>query len=163
MSNFKYCNETTKSHGLAKSYSNCIELLSNVSENEGAKSNPFSDEECLNMDKVENILARKEKRDARKTMDISFGVADGKNKCYVLCEYRLNYNNPNNLSKSELDAKLSNTKNLLGTELTIHKFYYFVFAHNIKQQAIHSLRRLYQNKSNMVALELADLKDIFFT
>lgn len=162
MSHFKYCKETTKSHGLAKVHSNCIDLLSNVSKNEGAKSNPFSDEECLNMDKVENMIARKEKREARKTMDISFGVADGKNKRYVFCEYRLNYNNPNNLSKSELDAKLSNTKNLLGTELPIHNFYYFVFANKIKQQAIHSLRRLYQNKSNMVALDLADVKDIFF-
>lgn len=161
MSNFKYCKETTKSHSLAKVHSNCIELLSNVSKNEGAKSNPFGDEECLNMDTIEKKIAQKEKRNARKTMDISFGVADGKNKRYVLCEYRLNYKNPNNLSKSELNAKLSNTKDLLGTELPIHNHFYFVFSNKI-EEAKYYLRRLYQNKSNMVAFDLADFKKTFF-
>lgn len=135
-----------------------------MSKNEGANSNSnsFSDEECLNMDSIEKKIAQKEKRNARKTMDISFGVVDGKNKRFVLCEYRLNYKNLKNLDKKELNDKLSNTKNLLGFEPPIHNHYYFVFTHKIKQQAINVLRRLYQNKSNMVALDLADLKDIFF-
>ena len=44
---------------------------------------------ALNLDLVESTNIKKEKRDARRTMDMTFGIKKGKLKQMILVEYRL--------------------------------------------------------------------------
>lgn len=157
-----YCSNTTKEHGLSKKHSGCVEKIYDITISEGGKKPPFSSEVALNMDKIELSIAKKDKRNARKTMDMAFGVKRGRSKQFVLCEYRLNYKNPNNIRKSELDSKLLYTKSLLGNEPAVHNNYLFIFLSNIKQQAISKLRRLYSSRPNYMAIDVPELKSRFF-
>lgn len=159
---WKYCEETLESHYISRNYSECIEPLRNLCIAEGAKKSPFSEEKCINIDKVESLLAQKEKRNAQKTMDLSFGLNNGQEKKILLCELRLNYKNVNNLRKSELDSKINYSKKLLGHQPPIFKPYFFIFKSTLKNQAYRVLRRLYFNKKIVEALDLKDLKNEFF-
>ncbi|EZH75887.1 hypothetical protein ATO12_03595 [Aquimarina atlantica] len=159
---WKYCENTTKRHPLCLKFLDCIESIDSICISDGAKKSPFSEEICLNLDKVESNLARKEKRNARKTMDFSFGSKSGNEKRTVLCELRLNYKNVNNIKKSELDSKVSNSKGLLGHSPTIYSPNLFIFSSKLKNQAINRLRRLYSNKSNVAVMDLSDFKKFFF-
>lgn len=123
--NCKYCSITTQQHYLARNYAQYVEKINDVMLAEGAKRKIFKNEVCINLDKIEVFLAKAEKRDRRSTMDICFGVLKNNVKQLVLCECRFNYQNTNNLSKGELDSKISCSKKLVGSEITIHQ--YFVF------------------------------------
>ena len=160
--NWKYCKETTIQHPIALKFENCVEDIGTVSIAEGAKKSPFSHEVCINLDKVERLLAKKQKREAQRTMDISFGIKYGNQKRILLCEYRLNYKNVNNLKKSELDLKISNSKSLVGQDPLVHNYYLFIFNSNLKNQAYHVLRRLYANNNTIEVMDLIDLKNHFF-
>ncbi len=160
--NWKYCTETTNHHQMVKKYKNCVENIKDLTIVEGGKNPPFNDEKCLNLDKVEGILAQKEKREARKTMDMSFGIVLGNQRQFLLCEYRLNYKNVKNLKRSEMDSKISNSRILLGHEPAIHKCYLFIFNSKIKHQAYSILRRLFSNRSIVKAMDVNELKEIYF-
>lgn len=157
-SKWKYCIETTENHTLATKFSDCIALINEMSINEGAKKTPFTDEKGLNLDKIESICAQREKRDSQKTMDISFGIKDGNNKEFVLCEFRLNFTNPNNIKKRDLELKIDYSKRLLGNHPVIHNKYLFIFPKNIKCQADNRLRRLFSNKSFVKVLDIYEMK-----
>ena len=159
---WKYCADTTNQHPISKKFKDCVEKLDTLCKEEGAKKTPFSKEQCLNIDRVENILAQNEKRNARKTMDISFGLKSGNEKRVILCELRLNYKNVNNLKKSELDSKISNSRNILGHSTVIFNPSLFIFTSQIKNQAYRLLRRLYSNKNTVKAIDLNDLKKYYF-
>lgn len=159
---WKYCEKTTNQHSIYIKGNSYIEPIHDVIAEEGQKRNPFTDEVCINLDKYEGYLAQKEKRGKRKTMDISFGVKLGRDKRTVLCELRLNYKNVNNLRKKELDSKIDNTKNIVGHNPVIYTPFIFVFSKKIKNQAFRTLRRLYSNRTNMLALDIDDLKNKYF-
>jgi hypothetical protein len=159
--NWTYCENTTTNHSLAKNNSNCLEEIFQITCNEGAKKNPFTTEIAINIDDVERYLSKKEKRNSKKTMDMSFGAIKSKTKCFILAEYRLNYTNPNNLSKSELDDKIKNTLDLLGNEINISTFL-FIFSPNVKNHANYIIRRLYSNRPNYIALDISDFKSNYF-
>jgi len=161
-SNWNYCKDTTNQHHLAIKFTDCVEKIHDVTIAEGSKNSPFKKEICINLDKVEGKLAQKEKRNARKTMDISFGLKKDKQKQILLCEYRLRYKNINNLKKSELDSKISNSTNLLGHSPVIHNCYLFIFSPSIKSQAYRYIRRLYSNKNIVNVMDIHDLKRVYF-
>lgn len=160
--NWEYCKDITTQHYIAANFNKCIVNFDAFCKAEGAKKTPFSNEECVNLDKVESIMAKSEKRNLRKTMDAFFGIKLGHQKKIILCEFRLNYKNVNNLSKSELDAKLSNSINIIGHNPMINNCYLFVFNSNLKNQAYRRLRALYSNKKTMQAIDLVDLKNLYF-
>lgn len=159
---WKYCKIATNQHPLCVSDKSCIELINAVCIAEGAKKTQFATEVCLNLDKLEGKFAQKDKRNARKTMDISFGVSSGNEQRTVLCEFRLNYKNVNNLKKSELDSKILNSKSIVGHSPLIYTPYIFVFNSKVKNQALRTLRRLYSNRNNTIAFDLNELKAIYF-
>lgn len=161
-SNWKYCKETTNQHHLAITFKDCVEKMHDVILAEGNRNSPFNEEDCINLDKVEGTLAQKEKREARRTMDISFGIAKNRQQQVVLCEYRLRYKNVNNLKKRELDSKISNSINLMGHNPIIHNCYLFIFQTGLKNQAYRWLRRLYSNKNIINAMDVNDLKEFYF-
>lgn len=158
----KYCLLTTQQHHLAKIYAQYVEKINHVMLNEGEKRVAFTDEICINLDKIELSLAQKEKRCRRKTMDLCFGIIENNSKQIVLCECRFNYQNANNLSKSELDTKISYSKELVGNEITIHHYFIFLFKAGIKQQAYSILRRLYSNKNIFKVLDINEFKQEYF-
>ncbi len=160
--NWTYCEETLERHPLSRSFPECIEPLNGICLTEGARKSPFNEEKCLNIDKVESLLAQREKRDLRKTMDLSIGLKLGQEIKIMLCELRFNYKNVNNLKKSDLDSKMQNSQTLLGHQPPIHKPYLFVFNSSVKNQAYSVLRRLYSNKSIVEAIDLMDLKSKYF-
>lgn len=159
---WKYCSKTTKQHPICLKSSTFIEEIDSVCKNDGAKKTPFSNEICLNLDKLENELAKLQKRNSSKTMDFYFCITRGKSLGVVLCELRLNYKNPNNLSKSELDKKISDSIRIIGHTPSILKPYIFVFNSKIKNQALSKIRRLYANKKFATALDLNDLYRYYF-
>jgi hypothetical protein len=159
---WKYCETTTCEHNLAIKYPDCIESIHAVIHNEGGKKSFFKTEKCLNLDKIEIKQAQEKKHEIKATMDCSFGIFHGKQKRMILCEYRLRYKNVNNLSKTELDSKITHSKNLLGTICVIHKCYLFVFSSEIKEQAKNKLRRLYNGSKAIEVIDVNELKLFYF-
>lgn len=162
LNNWTYCLQTTRNHQVARQHQNCIEKIDTLCKRDGARKTPFCDEVCINLDGVEKELAKEDKRNNRKTMDFSIGLKQGKQIRLVLIELRLRYKNINNLSKSELDSKIKNSKAILGQSPNLLNHYYFIFAPNLKNQAHRNLRRLYSNKSIVSGVDLSDLKEIYF-
>ncbi len=162
LNNLKYCSETTNQHRISIKFEKFLEEINHVCIAEGAKRPPFSDELCINLDKIEGSLAQRDKRNARKTMDISFGIASGKQKRILLCELRFNYRNVNNLKKADLDSKIINSRNLLGHDPVIYQPYIFIFKTRLKNQAYSVLRRLYSNKKTITAMDLNELRNKYF-
>lgn len=161
-SEWQYCTEITKNHVVPKVHRDCLERLDFVCKNDGAKKTPFEDEICVNIDKVEESLAKKDRRDKRKIMDLSFGLVAKKESRFVLVELRLRYKNVNNLSKTELDSKILTSKSILGQSPNLLNHYYFVFNSKLKHQAHRNLRRLFANKKIVSGIDLTDLKNEFF-
>ena len=157
-----YCCDSTMGHSISIKYPNCIEKISEVITKEGGKTNSFKNEKIINIDKVEITKAQSENRDLSKTVDIAFCIKKTKNINIVLVEFRFNYLNVNNLSKSDLDKKINYSKQLLSSDVQIHDVFYFVFSPQIKNQAYSKLRRLYSNKSSHIAININDLNEIFF-
>ena len=71
----KYCKTTTQDHGLYRSYPSCHIKMSEIVTKEGGQGRLFSNEEVLNLDAIEELLAKREKRNQRNTMDIAFGCS----------------------------------------------------------------------------------------
>ncbi len=161
---WKYNCKITIEHKLALKFSDSIENIHDIIVSEGGKNSPFKNQNqvCINIDKVEKNRAKKEKRNAYKTMDTSFAISYGKKNEMVLCEYKLNYKKPENISKSELDEKIKNSKDLLGNEPNIHSVYIFVFSTKIKSQALNKIRRLNSNKKNFNVVDINELKELYF-
>jgi hypothetical protein len=160
---WKYCEATTCGHNLAKKYSDCIESIHALIRNEGGKKSLFKDEKCLNLDKIETKQAQEKKQEIKfATMDCSFGISYRKQKRMILCEYRLRYKNVNNISKTELDSKIAHSKNVLGATCIIHNCYLFIFSSEIKEQAKNKLRRLYNGNKAVKAMDVNELKELYF-
>jgi hypothetical protein len=159
---WKYCKATTNKHPVAIKFKQYVEEIHSVCINEGAKKTSFSKEKCINLDKIEWFIAKKEKRNALKTMDISFGIKSGNKKRIALCELRLNFENVYNLKKSDIDSKISHSIDILGHSLMIYNFYLFIFKSDKKNQANYVLRRLYSNKNMFEILDLYGLKNKYF-
>ncbi|GAB4206556.1 MAG: hypothetical protein Fur0023_16570 [Bacteroidia bacterium] len=156
----KYCASTTKNHPLAKKHRECIEKISDACKTAGAKSSPFDQEICLNLDKVEDQKAKCDGRNKHKTMDIAFGI---KSKEMILCDFKFNCENPNNLKHKDLKGKISYSEILLGQTISIHKPYLFLFESKIKRQALNLIRRLFTNKPDEVdVLDIDEFKKKYF-
>jgi len=159
---WQYSPTKTLEHPIASKYPRCVENICDIVKEEGATSTNFSDEKAINIDKVERALIQQEQRDPLSTMDMSFAITNGKSTNMVLVEMRLNYKNPENISKREIDAKIKHSKNILTHSAVIHGCYYFVFPSKVKERAISVIRRAFSNKANYVALDLAGLNEVFF-
>jgi len=157
-----YNKNITINHNLAQQYKISIEKINDTIVSEGGRKTDFKNEVCINLDKIEKILAKKERRNAFRTMDIAFGISKGKAENMVLCEYKLKYKKPANLSKSEIDGKIKYSKNLLGNEPPVLNRFIIIFKSEIKAQSYSILRRLYANKNLFQVLDINELKEKYF-
>lgn len=107
----------------------------------------------------------------RRTMDSALGVVTRgtsdrtSNKRMLMCEFRFNYRNWKNISKTELEEKVENAKTLLRTDYTgsIEPKCFFIFNKNIYQQVKNHFARIYNSrtKNRVVSTEEIFRKLIF--
>ena len=139
-----YNNDFLKRHSL---YRHCASTLNAVSERDYPNKNYFDAHiECLDMDTYEKKCCS---GNAECTVDAVICVSNCDNKVtsshrLLLVELRMLYVNANNLSKSELEQKVTHTKDLLGSELPIDRNNIFVFTDNVAPQARSVMNRLMQ-------------------
>lgn len=101
-------------------------------------------------------MAEKAERRAKnlKTMDSAIGViarrSSGKkcNERMLMCEFRCNYKNSENISKTELEEKIENSKSHLQWKYTgqIEPCCYFIFSERIIHQARSRFARIYNTR-----------------
>lgn len=131
----KYCENTTYSHPISNRFKNQIELLNTIFKSEGCTTIFFSDEKAINLDEVEiELCTNNSGRQA--TMDLAVGIsrvtreADKtiiKNAQMLLVELKFNIKNPINIKKSDLEAKIKHSMEILGQEIPIHNLKILIF------------------------------------
>lgn len=113
----------------------CLKQINVLSRKDGGKGFFLDDVEVWSMDDVERSFSPNQPHN---TIDIAMGVSDEGvreiNKRMLLCELRFNYKTPGNIKKSDLEKKISCTKDLLGSE-RIEPKVYFLFSSDKIQQA----------------------------
>ena len=103
----KYCKTTTQAHWLYRPYPSGHIKMCDVVTREGGQGRLFSNDEVLDLDAIEDFLARHERRDKRNTMDITFGYSEQNgngrinNKCMCLVDFKYRVANVLNLKKTE--------------------------------------------------------------
>lgn len=134
-----YNNNILSKHSL---YAHCASTLNVVSERDYPGKNYFDPRiACLDVDTYETTVCH---GNADSTMDAVIGVSTCVNKTVsehrlLLVELRMKYKSGNNLSKSELEGKVSHTKGLLDGELPIDPNCIFVFTENVAPLAKHKI------------------------
>ena len=155
----KYCKTTTQAHNLYRSYSSAHIKMCDVVTREGGHGRLFSNDEVLDLDAIEELLARHDRRNKRNTMDITFGYSEQNgngrinNKCMWLVDFKYRVANVLNLKKTELEDKVNGSIGIIGREIPIHKGYYFVFKKGIKAQAEYRIAKLFSNKRIYQAID----------
>lgn len=121
-------------------YAQCHSTLNAVSERDYSGRNCFDSQiECLDMDTYETKICNGQ---ADRTADAVIAISTCQNKKtsahrLQLVELRMGYENADNLSRSELERKVSHTKQLLSSVLPIDQFSLFVFTETVAPQARH--------------------------
>ena len=150
----KYCKTTTQAHSLYRSFSSCHINLCDIIAKEGGQGWFFSNEEVLILDAIEELLAKREKRNQRYTMDIAFGcsVQNAKNgkitkRCMRLVEFKYKVTKVNNFKKADFEDKVNGSIDILGRDIPIDREYYFVFKKEFDAQARNHIARLFNHKT----------------
>lgn len=132
-----YDNECLSAHTI---YKECGSTLYKVSKKDYPKKNYFDKNIfCLDMDAYETQI-RHGQTDC--TTDAVIGICSYDNKKLsnprlLLVELKMDCIGTNGLSKTNLESKVTHTKQLLGSELTINTESIFVFSDNMVAQAKH--------------------------
>ena len=71
-----YCLETTQSHHLHDLSPSCCGIISDIVQQEGGNGRKFPNNLVINLDLAEKILAKKDRRPRKQTMDIAFGCSE---------------------------------------------------------------------------------------
>lgn len=162
---FKYCEETTLNHPICCRYTLALELVTDIFCAEGCKRELFDTECAINLDKVEEIKAKKESRSKNSTMDMSFGLSKtGKDCRMLLVELKLRVEESRNLRKSDIDAKIKYSRVLIGGEIKIHTEKIVLFNDNCIREARRNIARIQGNKPNMEiqAKSVTEFKSQYF-
>ena len=129
-------NAVVEQHSL---YRSCCSTLNEVSNRDYPNSNYFNPGiKCLDMDTYESDILRKSQADH--TVDAVIGISTYENNRVLnprllLIELRIGYKSDSNLSKTEMEKKVTYTKSLLGGEKTIEKEILFIFNKKVVSQA----------------------------
>lgn len=165
-----YSKEATVNFSNKIGYSECLTEINSLIIKDGcAERMPFFDCDCniLNMDCVENKIAKAEKRTNNKSMDSLFIIINENGlEEIVFVEYRFNYQSMKNLKIADLKGKRKfSTKNICDVGHTnFHSKFYYIFNSNLKAQARRHFRSLYPKMpNNFKAIDISELKNIFFS
>ena len=128
--------EYNKNYTISLSFAKeCLRLINDLSKKDGGKGCFSEDMLVWAVDDIERLSHPHQLKD---TVDVAIGVSDdGKrevNKRILLCEFKFNCKNVNNLTKKALEAKVLYTQNLFSPE-RIDSNVYFLFSDKQTQQA----------------------------
>lgn len=164
-----YSKEATITFSNSIGYSECLTDLNSLISNDGCvEKMPVFNDCCkvLNMDCVENKIAKLERRTNNKSMDSLFVARDENGtEEIVFVEYRFNYQSMKNLKIADLRGKKKfSTKNINNFGYTnIHSKFYYIFNSNLKAQARNYFKRQYPKMpNNFKPIDIMDLKNTFF-
>ena len=163
-----YCLETTQSHHLHDLSPSCCGIISDIVQQEGGNGRKFPNNLVINLDLAEKILAKKDRRPRKQTMDIAFGCSEKKqykksithitNKCIVLVDFKLNTTSHNFGNKADFEGKVNHSICLLTRDITIYGKYFFIYPNSLKQQAISRIARLFNNRPNCPYTPLTEIE-----
>ena len=160
--NWLYASEKTRQHPVSLKFHDCVERIDDIIIREGGDKDTFTEEVAINLDKVEKNLARRQKRNLQKSVDMAFCIIYGKETNVVLTEIRLNVKKKFEISRSELEAKVRHSEEILISEIKIHKKYYYIFPKEKLGKANYQLRSLFKHEPYHIALDIEGLKELFF-
>jgi hypothetical protein len=164
----KYCNYTTINHHIAVLHNNCLQDINYLITKEGylGTVSPFiNNETVIYLDLAEELIAITEGRSKNKSMDMAFGLtnSDSSIKEMLMVELRLNYSNPNNLNRAELEGKVAGSSLLLSNIPEIHNRFIFIFKTNQRQEARNRLSRMIPRiNSNYIVMDIPELHSTYF-
>ena len=126
---------------------------------EGGPANVFPDAmRCIHLDAYERGL---KKGIHNRTVDAVIGIFSGKISELVLVELRLNYKKADNLSPTELEKKVSCSKDILSGCGKLHPIVYFVFNDHVQSLARSWLARAEKGrKKHFKAITIPELNQL---
>lgn len=144
----KYCKKTTQTHPIYISHPSCRCAIGQIIIDEGGcnKTKIFGNDEVINIDAVEKCLAKRERREQRSTMDITFGISDCARDCQmVLIDFKYRHKSFDGISSTALIGKIQGSIEILGNMPKISLPYYFVVKSKFVHQAQNRVARLFPN------------------
>lgn len=159
---WKFCEHTTTQNKLAIKFKNCLNNIQSHILKEGCKNKLFDKEQCLNLDEIEICLAKKERRSKNSTVDAVIGLKKSSLRNILLCDFKFNVKNPRNIDKNDIDSKIYYSKQLFENSEQFHNKIYLIFKKEIKNEARSRIRRLYLNKSFVLAIDIEEFKEWHF-
>lgn len=161
----EYNLDVTTEHPLAT----FAQSLNSLIKSDGGKGIFNDDVVAISLDDVEKSF---KKGIHNETMDVAVGVIrkgsskNPKGKRMLLCEFRLNYKKPENISKTEIDNKIRNSKSMLqsGYIGNIHDKYFFLFSYKVVNQAkSYIARRMAGRIKDIEVITEQDFKEMLWS
>lgn len=138
---YQYDNSATQKSELYKT-EDARTSFSALCKKEGGKNSTYSNE-IINVDAIPIINSISQ---PPSTMDFLCGISkktNSKDYSFLLGEFRLNYRNPRNIKKDDLDSKIRGSKSLMADGISkLQKESVFIFPENCVQEARSHLARL---------------------
>lgn len=162
----KYSKQKTVSHIVAQNYSSCLvdidQLIFQDDDSLFEVGNKFDNSNVIDLDGVEILRAKTERRNQKSTMDCTFAISNEFKTEMLLVEFRFNYVNLQNLNRNKLVDKVECSHEILGDSLPINENSIFIFQKNLKAQAQSRLYRMYPRvPNNYIVMDLDDLMQFF--
>jgi hypothetical protein len=160
----KYCKETTEQHPVCEHYPDALELLNDIFNTEGLSRRLFDKENGINLDKIETKRCTG-KTGRQATMDFAIGISqNGRKNQMLLVELKLRIKNPGNISKKEIEAKITHSTEILSHQPPISKEQIIIFGDNQLETAKWRMARLYGKppKMNIVVKSSKDFLNEYF-
>jgi len=163
----KYNKPQTENHSVSQLHPSCLKDLNQIilDEDDSLVVLPtiFNNTTVLDLDCVEIIDAKNERRTRNRTMDCTFAISNPINTEMLLVELRFNYQNLSNLNRTVLIEKVAGSLLALGNTININSNYILIFQPHLVQQAINRLQRMNpQIPNNYIAMDLNQLINTYF-
>ncbi len=147
-----------------REFKECLHLVLTIITDNGGRSRYFKNEKAINVDCIEEKLRRSQ---PLKTVDMAFVARDRKKPDpeasdlrTVLVELKMGVRNVNNLRRDDFENKVHNSKDILGNEPQILQDYFFVFNDRVRNQAKHSLYRIFNKPPMQLPYKIVSLKEL---
>lgn len=159
-----YCEKTTLAHSLSIKYHSCLYSLSDLISKEGGSGKKFdSIHLALNLDEVEALVSKAQRRDKRKTPDLAFAAREGERPKMVVVECKFNAIQVRNISVGDIEQKFKSARAILTNETPVYYKKYILLKDKNFQQLKSRLKRKLLNKPNFVVMSEEEIYQSFFS
>ena len=110
--------------------------------------NGFDDKEkVVPLDQIQALIAQRDKTAPRSSVDALMCSACGKVLKLVLLDAKFGCKNVKQITKTDFDDKLRESKDAISTDIAFHQYSYLLFKSSVLTQAnLHRLRQQFSNK-----------------